>query len=238
MWLAPGVACADEAGRAPVVIRMTEPAIPGEVLRLERRPTFFDIHGVGSFGAFFAGAFTAFTAHETGHVVANLAYGNVPGVRPILYGGFIPFFTVDAHLKRSPDDRYYKDSGDLFTPGRHGYYVINTMGFQVQNIGSEILLSVRPDLRHEDSPFWKGYLLMNIGLSLGYGTAALLDIEDKHGDLHGASQRGPFSHSFLAVTTIAPALLDLGRYLFPENRVLPWLSRGSKTLFLGMDVKW
>lgn len=201
-------------------------------------PTFFDIHDAPTFGRFLGGAATAFFGHEAGHVLANLAYGNKPHITPITYAHVIPWFVVDARLVHYPNNIYRKEDGELFPAGKHGYFVINTAGFQVQNVGNEVLLTTTPDLRHEFAPYRKGYLLMNMGLSIVYGSSALLQIEDVHGDLHGASERSPYSHGFLAVTAIAPAVIDFARYLFPDNGWLPWLSRGSKALFLGMDVKW
>src|SRR3954465_7627075 len=54
-----------------------------------------------------AGALTGLAAHEAGHVVANLALGNVPALEGFLALGFIPFFAVRPYITCS-DTACYK----------------------------------------------------------------------------------------------------------------------------------
>ncbi len=212
--------------------------VPPPSLPPARKGGVMDIDSLPNFGLFAAGAISALTLHETGHLITNLAFGNVPGFTPILYAKFIPFFVIDPHLHAcgNQPQQYCKTDGSRFGAGRDGYYVINMAGFQMQNIGSELLLSIWPDLYHQHAPYRKGMLAMDIFLSIGYGSFSLLGIEDPHGDLSGANQRDLYPKVLLASAVILPAAVDLYRYFFPESKWAPWVSRTAKAGLLGMDL--
>jgi hypothetical protein len=204
----------------------------------ERHGTVMDIDSLPNFGLFAAGAISALTLHETGHLITNLAFGNVPGFTPILYAKFIPFFVIDPHLHAcgTQPQQYCHQDGTRFGAGRDGYYVINMAGFQMQNIGSELILSIWPDLYYTHAPYRKGMLAMDIFLSIGYGSFSLLGIEDPHGDLSGANERDLYPKVLLASAVILPAAVDLYRYFFPDSKWAPWVSRTAKAGLLGMDL--
>jgi hypothetical protein len=231
----------DVLSRAPAAIAPPLPAplfVPPPSLAPVRKGGVMDIDSLPNFGLFAAGAISALTLHESGHLITNLAFGNVPGFTPILYAKFIPFFVIDPHLHAcgSQPQQYCKSDGSRFGAGRDGYYVINMAGFQMQNIGSELLLSIWPDLYYRHAPYRKGMLAMDIFLSIGYGTFSLLGIEDPHGDLSGANERDLYPKALLASAVILPAAVDLYRYFFPESRWAPWVSRTAKAGLLGMDL--
>jgi hypothetical protein len=184
---------------------------------------------------FVGGALSGLTLHELGHVLTNLAYGNVPGLSSVSYLKVIPWFSIDARLTYR-DGVYYKADGSVFRAGGRGYYVINMGGFMMQNLGSEIILTTHPDLRDEHAPFAKGLLFMNIGLSLGYSTASFVGLEDPHGDISGGSRHTYYPAPLIAGMVFTSGALDLFRYLFPDDEMLPWLSRSAKAMFLGMDI--
>jgi hypothetical protein len=194
-----------------------------------------DVTSVPSFLLFAGGALSGLALHELGHVTANLGYGNAPTVQGIVIDHFIPWFVIDARLTYA-HGVYYQHDGAVFAGGGRGYYVINTAGFMVQNLGSEILLSAQPALRDVHAPFAKGLLWMNILLSLGYSTASLLGVEDPHGDIYGGSRHSGYPSQLIAGVVFSNGTLDLLRYLFPENAWLPWLSRASKVMLFGMDL--
>jgi hypothetical protein len=194
-----------------------------------------DVTSVPSFLLFAGGALSALTFHELGHVLANLAYGNVPGVSGILYAKAIPWFVIDPHLTLR-DGVYYKRDGSVFQGGGRGYYVINTAGFMVQNLGSEIVLSTHPRLLHDRAPFAKGLLWMNMLLSIGYSTASFVGAEDPHGDISGGARHSGYPRQLIAGMVLANGTLDLFRFFFPDNQMLPWLSRTSKAMLLGLDI--
>jgi hypothetical protein len=195
------------------------------------------VTSVPSFLLFAGGALSGLALHEMGHVTANLAYRNVPGVQGIVVSGFIPWFVIDARLSLSRGV-YYERNGSVFVGGGRAYYVINTAGFMVQNVGSEILLSSRPQLLHEHAPYAKGLLWMNMLLSLGYATASLLGVEDPHGDIYGGARHSGYPSPLIAGVVFSNGSLDLLRYLFPDNTWLPWLSRASKVMLFGMDFSF
>jgi hypothetical protein len=194
-----------------------------------------DITSASSFLWFAGGALSGLTLHEMGHVLTNLAYGNPPHITGILYGKFIPWFVIDPALTER-EGVFYKSNGAVFAGGRKGYFVINTAGLQVQNIGSEAILSAHPGLLYEKAPFLKGMLWMNMILSIGYSTASIIGTEDPHGDLFGAGQHSQFPHALTGGIVFANGALDVLRYLIPDTDWLPWLSRTSKVMFFGMDI--
>src|SRR5262245_65755782 len=77
---------------------------------------------------FLTGAFSGLVAHETGHVIAGLAFDAHPRTKRIDYG-FIPFFAIDH---------------DEVT--RRQEFVIASSGFWVQHATSEWILTARPNL--------------------------------------------------------------------------------------------
>jgi hypothetical protein len=194
-----------------------------------------DVTNVPSFLLFAGGALSGLALHELGHVTANLGYGNAPSVQGIVIDHFIPWFVIDARLTYA-HGVYYQHDGAVFAGGGRGYYVINTAGFMVQNLGSEILLSAHPPLGDEHAPFAKGLLWMNMLLSIGYSTASLLGVEDPHGDIYGGSRHSGYPSQLIAGVVLSNGTLDLLRYLLPENVWLPWLSRASKVVLFGMDL--
>ncbi len=195
----------------------------------------FGITGVPSFLLFAGGAVTGLALHEMGHVLTNLAYGNVPGVSGILYEKTIPWFVIDARLTYR-NGVYYKADGSVFSGGGRGYFVINMGGFTMQNLGSEIILSTHPRLLYEGAPYTKGILWLNMLLSIGYSTASFVGVEDPHGDISGGSRHSGYPRQLIAGLVLTNGTLDLFRYFFPDNEMLPWLSRTSKAMLFGLDI--
>jgi hypothetical protein len=187
-----------------------------------------------SFLLFAGGALSGLALHEMGHVTANLAYGNVPGLKGIVYAHVIPWFVIDSRLTLT-DGVYYKRDGSVFVGGGRAYYVINTAGFMVQNLGSEIILSMRPRIFHEHAPLLKGLLWMNMLLSIGYGGASLLGVEDVHGDIYGGARHSGYPHQLIAGVVLSNGALDMLRYFLPDSPWLAWLSRASKLALFGLD---
>ena len=231
----PSIAFARAASPAPLGRRLPTPD-PA----LQRPPGWkwtglLDITSVPSFLWFAGGALSGLTLHEMGHVLTNLAYGNVPHITGILYAKFIPWFVIDPRIT-NVGGTYYKNNGSLFAGGARGYYVINTAGLVVQDIGSEAILSARPGLLYERAPYLKGMLWMNMILSIGYATASLIGTEDPHGDIYGAAQHSQYPHQLVAGLVLANGGLDVMRYLLPDTSWLPWMSRTSKAMLFGMDI--
>lgn len=185
-----------------------------------------------------AGVATAFVGHELGHVTANLMMGNVPHFSGIMVGGFIPFVAITPGIT-CDGDHCVKRNGETFGPGRRGKYFIVTAGFHAQHITDEVLLSLWPELRQREAAFYKGLLAFNLFLSAFYAAGAWTGLEDPHGDLDGAGEMSGIDTRVLATFLMLPAVLDTCRYFFPgTRRWLPWVSRGSKLLFLGVNFTW
>src|SRR5262249_52756947 len=118
-----------------------------------------------------AGALTALLLHESGHLAANLALGNVPRIRGTMVWGFVPFFVISPAL-RCNDDYCLKRDGHKLSGGPNGAYFIAMAGFTVQNITNELLLTGDANLARSYAPFRKGILGFNILLSTTYAIGA------------------------------------------------------------------
>jgi hypothetical protein len=182
-----------------------------------------------------AGFVTAFVVHEACHGVANLAMANVPTLEPVTFLGFLPFFAVSPNIT-CVDGHCWKRDGSPFSPGPNGYAFIVSSGILCQEITDEIILTGNPRIRYETAPFLKGMLLFNTATSVAYGVANLLRIEPPEGDLHGLDKMPGMPHGVFAALVLGTAALDVARYFLPDVGWLPWVSRGSKVLTVGLVV--
>jgi hypothetical protein len=180
-------------------------------------------------GRFAAGAASAFAIHESCHLVANLALGNVPRVSPVTYGGVIPFFTID-HGITCPGGRCVTRDGSTFGPGRPGLFLILSAGFQCQHLGDEIILTTTPDLRAQDAPFLKGMLAFNTLAAAAYVVADWGGAEPPQGDLVGLYRDARAPRNAMNGLLLGVALLDVARYVWPD---VGWLAWASRTLKVG-----
>jgi hypothetical protein len=216
----------------------SRPAPPPELdLRTETAtplPEFTDVT-VGSVALTAAGFLTAFVVHEACHGVANLAMGNVPSLQPVRFLGFLPFFAVSPGVTCRNGTCVRRD-GTPFLPGPRGYATIVSAGIVCQEVTNEIILTVRPGIRMERAPFLKGMLLFNTAASVAYGIANLAGIEPPEGDLRGLDGVTSLPHGVFAAVVLGTAALDVARYFLPDSQWLPWVSRGSKVVTIGLVV--
>ncbi len=182
---------------------------------------------------FIAGGVSAFVAHEAGHVAVNLALGNRPELEAVWGFGFVPFFAISPALSCSAS-RCIKANGKPFPAGPRGKFAIVTAGFEMQHLTSEIILSLDPYLRQHHAPLRKGWLAFNIGLSVAYALASVLNIEDSHGDAGGAAYLLRVPRPLMAAYLVAPAAMDLYRYLDATSPWAPSVSRSLKVGFLSL----
>ncbi len=194
----------------------------------EKRPNIWRTIGMGA-----TGIFTAFLLHESGHILTNLAYRNVPTISRVTFAGFIPFFSIDPGIVCSSGGCVDGD-GKRFKGGRSGKYLITSAGFLTQAVINEIILTHDPKIRYHYKPFQKGMLLFNTSLSFGYAIANWLRIEPPAGDIQGMSSASGLKGDLVALLVIIPAALDLYRYLHPEAKWVPWVSRVSKASLFGI----
>ena len=189
----------------------------------------------GSVALTAAGFVTAFVVHEACHGVANLAMGNVPTIEPVRFLGFFPFFAVSPNVT-CRDGACVRRNGDPFLPGPRGLSFIVSSGLICQEITDEIILTDRPRIRYETAPFLKGMLLFNTAASVAYGIANLSGIEPPEGDLRGLDRASSVPHGVFAALVLGTAALDVARYLLPDVTWIPWVSRGSKVVTIGLVV--
>jgi hypothetical protein len=158
-----------------------------------------------------AGAALAFGMHESGHIVADLAFGVRPYLDAVRFGP-LPFFAV---AQRDP-----------VTPRQ--WYVTSSAGLWIQGTTNELILASHPHLRDEHRPLLKGMFKFNVALSLGYGAAALFRVGPRERDPRGMARAIRISEPAMGVLILAPGLLDAYRYVHPEQRWPVWASRAVK----------
>lgn len=183
-----------------------------------------------------AGLVVGFLAHEAGHILMNFAYGNVPNFEGLRYAGFIPFFRISSGVNCNADGCF--KNGEEFKGGRTGVYLITSAGFNVQHVINEVLLSLDPNLQHHRSPFQKGILFFNLSLSVGYVLSTWFQVRPPVGDIEGMSNAAQVNPNWIALMVLIPTGLDIYRFFLPDSKWAPWVSRGSKAVFLGVSFAW
>jgi hypothetical protein len=133
-----------------------------------------------------------------------------PGLKKVSYAG-IPFFAV---------------THQPVTPLRE--FTISSAGFWVQHATSEILLTRRPDLRHEHAPLLKGMLAFNVLTSVMYTGAAFARTGPLERDTRGMAIGAGIREPWVGGVILAPAALDAARYFRPRSKALRWASRAAK----------
>lgn len=180
-----------------------------------------------------AGFVSAFVVHEACHAVANLSMANVPTLEPVRFAGFLPFFAVSPNIQ-CQGGTCTRRNGEPFVPGPRGYAFIVTSGILCQEVTNEIILTEHPRIRYESEPFLKGMLLFNVATSVAYGIANLTGIEPPAGDLRGLDGVSGVPNGVFAAVVLGTAALDVARYFLPSVGWLPWVSRGSKVVTVGL----
>jgi len=165
-----------------------------------------------AFAAKFLGGMAAgFAAHESGHLLFDIAFDASPGIDRVSFGG-IPFFAI-THQGGLP---------------KRQEFTISSAGFQVQNLTSEWLLTSYPDLRGQNAPFRKGWLAWNIVASTAYGIAAFTRAGPYERDTRGMATSLGVPEPWIGGIVLAPAAFDTWRYFRPEDRWVRWTSRFVK----------
>lgn len=195
--------------------------------------TITDIHDGLSFGLWAAGAVSGFAFHESGHLLANWAFHNVPQWVSVNGFGFIPFFAISPQIYCS-NGTCQHFNGTPFAGGPPGMYTISSAGFDMQHLSSEAMLTYNPNLRYTVAPYQKGWLAFNVFVSLGYAIVSWADKENGYGDVGGSANAAGLSHNLYGALILIPAALDAYRYFKPDSVWAPWVSRGSKLAVIGV----
>jgi hypothetical protein len=189
------------------------------------------------YGWFLAGGAAGFILHESAHALVAESLGF--DARLESRGKPIPFVVVRYDLVSKKDEngniRYADEEGNPISNGAQKQYAIASAGINSQNITSELILTLHPNLREERRPFLKGVLAFDLLVSVGY---ALIGRKDPDGDLRGMSEALDVSDKWMATLIFFPAAVDTYRYFYPESRWAPWVSRGSKAYLLGLAFRW
>jgi len=162
-------------------------------------------------GKFLAGAAVGLAAHESGHLLFDGIFDANPGIKKVSFHG-IPFFAI-TH-----------DNG--LSPRRE--FVIDSAGFWVQEATNELILSRRPNLRHERAPFLKGLVAFNVGASVAYAGAAFARTGPAERDTRGMADSLRWKEPWVGVLILIPAVLDAIRFYHPDQKWAAWGSRAAK----------
>jgi hypothetical protein len=161
--------------------------------------------------SFLAGGAIGLGAHESAHVLADLALGERPGLRKVDFHG-VPFFAI-THRSGLP---HWQE------------FTVSSAGFWVQHAENELLLDRRPQLRRQRAPLVKGVFAFNVLASIAYAGAAFAKTGPAERDTRGMAAAARLDERFVGTLLLAPALLDAWRYYHPSGRAAPWASRAVK----------
>ena len=188
-------------------------AVPAAAQAPQSQPASEEAHSsrLATTAKFVAGGAAGLLAHESGHLLFNVAFDAQPHVRRVEFHG-IPFFAISPRADLSPAREF----------------VISSAGFWVQHAGSEWLLTAKPQLRRERAPFMKGLLAFNVLASAAYAGAAFARTGPPERDTRGMAASSRVNERWIGVMVLAPAVLDAWRYYDPNAKWARWASRGAK----------
>ena len=169
---------------------------------------------------FLTGGALGLATHEAGHVVADLAFGERPGLSKVNFHG-LPFFAI-THRSGLPPRREF---------------TISSAGFWVQHAENEWMLTRRPGLRHEHAPLAKGVFTFNVLASVAYAGAAFSKTGPEERDTRGMAASSRLDERLIGALVLAPAVLDAWRYFHPDAKWAAWTSRGVKIGMVVMVVR-
>lgn len=160
---------------------------------------------------FLAGSAVALAAHESGHVIFDLAFNARAHVKRVNFGA-VPFFAIE-HRDDLPDREEF---------------IVSSAGFWVQAATDEWILGTHPHLRHENAPFLKGMLAFNVLTSVGYAAVAFDRAGPAERDTRSIAAGVHIDEQTVGALILAPAVLDAVRYYKPGARWAVWASRVVK----------
>jgi hypothetical protein len=195
-----------------VVVLVLTLALPAHA----RPPREADFRKFKDWAYFALGAASGFVAHELSHVIADLIFGKSISFVGVKLGPF-PFFAIQPCCNLTPREEY----------------VIASAGFDMQSINSELILWLAPRLRSRRQAYLKGILVLDIGLSLGYGITALAGVGPAQSDTNTMARGLGIPSWPIGIALIVPAALDVYRYLVPDSKWAPFVSLQAKLMMFG-----
>lgn len=160
---------------------------------------------------FLAGGLAGLAAHESGHLVFDVAFDAEPQLKRVDFHG-IPFFAITHRPDLSPRREL----------------IVSSAGFWVQHAGSEWILTRRPNLRSERAPLQKGIVAFNVLTSVAYAGAAFGRTGPYERDTRGMADAARVDERWIGALVLAPAVLDGWRYFHPDSKWAVWMSRAAK----------
>jgi hypothetical protein len=107
-------------------------------------------------------------------------------------------------------------------------FAISSAGFWVQHASSEMILSTRPQLRHEHAPLVKGVFAFNVLTSVAYAGAAFTTSGPDERDTRGIAVSARLAEPWVGTMILVPAAFDAVRYFQPDAAWVRWASRAAK----------
>lgn len=187
---------------------------------VEQSATTTEKSATASTASFLAGGLTGLVAHESGHLLFDAIFDAHAGLKGVSFHG-VPFFAI---------------THDAGLPPRKEF-VIDSAGFWVQEATNEIILSKRPNLRHESAPFTKGVVAFNVIASFAYAGTAFARTGPDERDTRGMAESLGWKEPYVGLLILAPAVLDAVRYFNPDARWAVWGSRASKAFSVVLVLK-
>ena len=169
---------------------------------------------------FLAGGLAGLAAHESGHLLFDAIFDAHARVVKVSFHG-VPFFAITHDNGLSPRKEF----------------VIDSAGFWVQEATNEVILSKRPNLRHESAPFTKGVVAFNVLASFAYSGTAFARTGPYERDTRGMAEALGWKEPYVGLLILVPAILDAVRYFHPDARWAVWGSRASKAFSVVLVFK-
>jgi len=166
--------------------------------------------GVVDVARFLAGGVIGLVAHEAGHLALDYAFEAGPGLKRVQFGP-LPFFAI---------------THELMSPRRE--FAVASAGFWVQQLGNEVLLSARPDLRRARAPAAKGLFAFNVITSMVYAGGAFAHAGPAERDTRTMAVFLGVDEAAVGAMLLGPAVLDAVRYYRPNASWAKWASRAAK----------
>jgi hypothetical protein len=196
-----------------VVLVTVGPARADE--RLERPEA--DFRHFVDYAWFALGAAAGFVGHESGHMMMDVFFGKSVKFVAVSLGP-LPFFAIQPCCNLSLREQY----------------VIGSAGFVVGDVSSELILQIAPRLRSRRHAFFKGVLMFDILLALGYAMTGFAGIGPPQSDVNTMSRGLQAPPWQVGLMLALPATIDLYRYLVPQSIWAPWTSVSGKMMLLGI----
>jgi hypothetical protein len=192
-----------------LVLTLAQPAVA-------KRPREADFRKFKDWAWFALGAASGFVAHELTHVVMDLILGKSISFVGVSLGPF-PFFAIQPCCNLTPREQY----------------VIASAGFNAQSVSSELILGLAPRIREQRQAYLKGFLALDIGLSLGYGITALAGVGPPQSDVNTMARALGIPTWPIGIALVVPAAVDLYRYFMPDSKWAPFVSLQGKLMIFG-----